>query len=145
MKPTAITDMRFNSIVSQTRMKKICRLIDAAPHGLTSQQLKQQAEIHERTLQQYLSYMHNDTHQIHIGGWILPKEGRALNVYKTGDLPDVPRPSVHADDACFLRQHPLHVPRKQADEELLPVRRQATNIKPHSDPMIDLFFGRVAA
>ena len=138
------TDMRFKSHLTRERMNKIVRLIDDSAHGMTFDEILQRAKMHTRTLQEYFSYMHKDARMIHICGWILPREGRALKVYKSGDLPDAPRPRIHDGETCFLRQHPLHVPRKPANDGLLPVRCVATHIKPHSDPMIDLFFGRVA-
>lgn len=141
------TDMRFTSLVSTTRIKHIARLIDAAPHGLTFDQLAESACMHYRTLQEYIAYMHKQAHLIHIGGWILPEEGKAMKVFKVGNLPDVPCVNVHAKDECFLNHHPLHVPRTKCGEDDLPVRRVAKNIKPHADtfPLAAAFFGRLAA
>jgi hypothetical protein len=144
---TRATDMRFTSLVSTTRIKFILKLIESAPHGLTYSQLSESTDMHYRTLQEYIAYMHKQAHVIHIGGWILPEEGKAIKVFKVGNKPDVPCVNVHAKDECFLNRHPLHVPRNSADAEILPVRRVAKNIKPHADtfPVAAAFFGRLAA
>ena len=120
---SASTDMRFTGMTTKFRMADIVHMIDAAPHGMTFDQIAQLAGMHERTLQMYVAHMHKDAHLIHIGGWILLKDGKAVKVFKTGNRPDALRPSIHADDACFLHQHPLHVSRLLADDEVLPVRR----------------------
>ena len=140
-------DMRFTGFAAHIRMRKIVQMLEDHPHGMTFDQLAKTTDLHERTLQLYISYMSKTARTIHVGGWVLLANGKTVKSYKAGDKPDAPRPSVHADDACFLHQHPLHVSHKKAEEDLLPVRRKAKNIKPHADtfPLAAAFFGRLAA
>jgi hypothetical protein len=143
--------MALNTYASERAQRKIrLMLIHMSSKAHTIEDMARILCISPKTLGGYFRLLHEGKDKrIHIRRWVkLEAEGGRQAIcfvaaYMTGNQKDAPRPKLNNAERC--KEYRKKVKEDDDRAEIAEAKRKAKQIKPHSDPLIDIFFGRLAA